>query len=100
MLAIDNTHLLLAGSRGIFKSFRNEVIKEFYNKKSVYSLCHVTDSLYLVGFHADGLILWNEQTDQEVSKICDDTVFSIRRVMTTNSYVIKTLKNGLKIVTI
>jgi hypothetical protein len=65
----------------------------------VISLCHVTDSLYLVGFYSGGLILWNEQTDQLLSKICNGGVYSIKRVLTTNNCIIKTYSE-VKVVTI
>jgi hypothetical protein len=47
-----------------------------------------------------GLILWNEQTDQLLSKICGDGVYSIKRVITTNNYLIKTYIAGVMVVTI
>jgi hypothetical protein len=46
------------------------------------------------------VILWNEQTDQLLSKIFDERVFSIKRVLTTNNYIIMTKINGVKVVTI
>ena len=33
-------------------------------------------------------------------KICDDQVFSIKRVMTSNNYVVKTVDEGVKVVAI
>ena len=64
------------------------------------SLCSVTDSIYLVGFFGDGLFLWNKQTDQLLSKICGGGVFSIKRVMNTNYFVIKTWHKGVELITI
>ena len=80
------------------KTTKDQLINH-YRKDCVTSLCHVTDSLYLVGLHNGGLILWNEQTDHLLFKICDDVVTSIKRVLTTNNYVFKTYK-GVKVVTI
>jgi hypothetical protein len=91
---------LLAANKGLLKTTKDQLINHYYEGKTVKSLCHVTDSLYLVGFDYGGLILWNEKTDQLLSKICDDTVFSIKRVLTTNNYIIKTEKDGVKVVTI
>jgi hypothetical protein len=92
---------LIAADKGLLKTTKDQLIKRYDQGKSVESLCHVTHSLYLVGFSYDGLILWNEQTDQLLSKICsDDTVYSIKRVLTTNNYIIKTDNSGVKVVTI
>jgi hypothetical protein len=57
---IDETHYLLAGLEGLLKTTKDQLIKNYYKGDAVTSLCHVTDSLYLVGFGGDGLILWNE----------------------------------------
>jgi hypothetical protein len=99
IIAIDDTYYLLAASKGLLKTTKDQLINHCPKGKDVISLCHVTDSLYLLGLYWNGLILWNEQTDQLVSKICDSTVSSIKRVMTTNNYVIKT-NEGVKVVTI
>ena len=63
IIAIDDTHYLVAGYRGLLKTTKDQLINHYHQGKWVRSLCHVTDSLYLVGFYEDGLILWNEQTD-------------------------------------
>jgi hypothetical protein len=83
---------LLAADEGLLKTTKDQLINHYYKGKRVRSLSHVTDSLYLVGFYfgAGGLILWNEQTDHMLSKMCDDRVISIKRVMTTINFVIKT----------
>jgi hypothetical protein len=100
IIAIDETHYLLAGYKGLLKTTKDQLINHYYKGKSVISLCHVTHSLYLVGFYNDGLILWNEQTDQLLSQICGGSVCSIKRVITTNNYLIKTEDEGVKVVTI
>ena len=83
------------------KTTKDQLINHYHKGKWVRSLCHVTHSLYLVGFnYDDGLILWNEQTDQLLSQICGGGVFSIKRVITTNNYIIKTRNEGVKVVTI
>jgi hypothetical protein len=81
---------LVAAYRGLLKTTKDQMINHYHKGKKVKSLCHVTHSLYLVGFSDDGLILWNEQTDQLLSQICGGTVCSIKRVITTNNYVVKT----------
>jgi hypothetical protein len=91
---------LLAAYNGLLKTTKDELINHYHKWKRVESLCHVTHSLYLVGFgRGDGLILWNEQTDQLLSEICGGGVCSIKRVITTNNYLIKT-DEGVKVVTI
>ena len=101
IIAIDETHYLLAAYKGLLKTTKDQLINHYHKGKSVRSLCHVTHSLYLVGFGGgDGLILWNEQTDQLLSEICGGTVFSIKRVITTNNYLIKTYSEGVKVVII
>jgi hypothetical protein len=100
IIAIDETHYLVAAWRGLLKTTKDQLINHYHKGKSVWSLCHVTHSLYLVGFYKHGLILWNEQTDQLLSEICGDTVYSIKRVITTNNYLIKTYNEGVKVVTI
>jgi hypothetical protein len=81
------------------KTIKGDQINHYHKGKDVKCLCHVTHSLYLVGFGIDGLILWNEKIDQVVSKICDGRVISIKRVLTANTFIIKTGK-GLEVVTI
>jgi hypothetical protein len=90
---------LLAEYQGLLKTTKDQLINHYHKLKSIRSLCHVTHSLYLVGFAWDGLILWNEQTDQLLSKICEGGVSSIKRVITTNNYLIKTYE-GVKVVTV
>ena len=61
---------------------------------------YIAESLYLVGFFYGELIVWNEQTDQQLFQICEDYVRSIKRILTTNSYIIKNCYNGLELLTI
>ena len=56
--------------------------------------------MYLVGFTYDGLAAWDEKKDQLLIKISNDEAFSIKRVLTTNSFMIKTGEGGVKILTI
>ena len=50
MIAIDDSNYLLATYEGLLKTSKNQQIKHYYQGKEVISLCHITDSLYLVGF--------------------------------------------------
>ena len=98
--AIDGAQYFLGANEGLFKTSKDQLINHYHRGKSVRSLYHVNDSLYLVGFFAsDGLILWNEQTDRQLSKICDNTVFSIERVIATDTFIIKKEK-GVELLTI
>ena len=101
ILAIDDSNqLLLAGYKGVLKATKDQALKHYFKGKAAWSLCHIAQSLYLVGFIFDGLIVWDENTDQQVLEICQDYVISIKRILTTNSYIIKTKNNGLKLLTI
>ena len=100
MIAIDNSQLLLLiGCSGLLKATKDQAIDRYLEYKSVFSICHIADSLYFVGY-LDGLIVWNAQTDQKLFQICQDRVISIKRILTTNTYIIKTDNNGLKLLTI
>jgi hypothetical protein len=48
--AIDDTHYLLASAGGLLKTTKDQLIKCYHLKESFYSLCHITGSIYLVGF--------------------------------------------------
>ena len=90
MIAIeDSEYLLLAGQWGLLKATKDQAIKHYFQGKWTLSICHIAESLYLVGLEKDCLIVWNEQSDQQLFKICQDQVFSIKRILTTNSYIIK-----------
>jgi hypothetical protein len=63
IIAIDGTHYLLAADKGLLKTSKNQLINRYHKGKVVRSLCHITHSIFLVGFQYLGLILWNEETD-------------------------------------
>ena len=97
---VDSQQLLLAGERGILKAtMKGQAIKNYFQNQ-VNTICHIEESIYLVGFYSNGLKVWNEKTDQELFQICKETLFSIKRILTTNTFIIKTYKNGIKILTI
>jgi hypothetical protein len=62
ILAIDDTHYLLAALDGLLKTTKDHLIKHYFNGECVFSLCHITEAIYLVGF-SDKLIVWDEKTD-------------------------------------
>jgi hypothetical protein len=100
MIAIDDTYYMLAVRRGLLKVAYEQVISYYLQGMSVDSLCHLDDSVYLVGFTHDGLVAWDEKKDQLLFKISKDEAFSIKRVLTTNSFLIKTGEGGVKVLTI
>ena len=61
IVAIDDTQYLLAASSGLLKTTNDCLLKLYYEGEKCMSLCHVTDSLYLLGFIGK-LIVWIEQT--------------------------------------
>ena len=66
IIAIDDTHYLLAAGRGLLKTTKDLLIKNYHKGERVRSLCHITDSTYLVGllWNLSGqLIVWDEKTD-------------------------------------
>ena len=63
IIGIDDTHYLLATNNGILKTTKNQMLKHYYIGDDVFTLCHISDSLYLVGFVENNLIVWNEQND-------------------------------------
>lgn len=72
----DDTQYLMRACQGILKVTRNQVIKEYYHRISINSLCQVTGSIYLVGLgNPSQLIVWDEQTDQQLFKISDDRLY-------------------------
>jgi len=100
ILAIDETHLLLAHSKGLLKANREKIVAHYYQKKFVTALCHISGSIYLVGFDGNGLVVWNEQTDQELFRVYERNVNSIKRVISTKSFIIHTAYEGVKLLTI
>ena len=101
MVAIDYSKYLLAAEKGLMRVTKNQLLKHYYQGENVGSLCHVTDSLYLLGFCNPGkLVVWNEQTGQQLIQICDDNVFSIKRVLNSNKFIINTARGkGVKVLT-
>jgi hypothetical protein len=63
IIAIDETHYLLATFLGLLKTTKDQQIKHYYPGQTIISLCHITDSIYLVGFLDYQLIVWNEKTN-------------------------------------
>ena len=59
IVAIDDTQYLLATNEGLMKTTKEKLVKHYYQGKRVRSLCHLSDSLYVVGFN-DKLIVWSE----------------------------------------
>ena len=62
IIALDDTHYLLA-TYGLLKTTKDQLINHYHKGKAVLSLCHITDSIYLVGIYYNQLIAWDEKTD-------------------------------------
>jgi hypothetical protein len=63
MIAIDGNHFLLAAWKGLIKTTKDNLVKSYKKAKGAASLCHIADSIYLVGLYWGYLIVWNEKTD-------------------------------------
>ena len=50
MIAIDGSRYLLAAYKGIMKTTKDQLIKHYYRGRRIISMCHVTYSIYLLGF--------------------------------------------------
>ena len=44
--------------------------------------------------------MWDQEKDYQLFKICQDLVLSIKRVITANSYIVKTIDKGVLVLTI
>jgi hypothetical protein len=66
IIAIDETHYLLAAYKGLLKTTKDQLMKHYYKGACVLSLCHITDSIYLLGFAYDGLIVWDQEKDLQL----------------------------------
>ena len=63
-------------------------------------MCLIADSKYLVGLENENMIaLWDEQTDQHLLRISGDLAWSIKRVLASNAFLLKTQRDGLKLMT-
>ena len=100
IIEIDDNHYFLAALNGLLKTTKDKLIKHYYDEEVVTSLCHITDSKYLVGFENAKLVVWDEKKEQEMYQIIDDGVYSIKRVMRTDNYIISKRNDGVKLLNI
>ena len=63
IIAINGTDYLLAAWEGLLKTSKDKLIKHYFKWKVVSSLCHITESIYLLGFYSNPLVVWDEKTD-------------------------------------
>ena len=68
MVAINGSHqLLLVGKRGLLKATKDEELNKcYFDEEETRSICHIAESVYLVGFKNRGLIAWNENSDERL----------------------------------
>ena len=96
MVAIDDAHYLIATWDGLLKTTKDKLLKNYYKRQSIRSICHVADSLYLLGIVGSNLVLWDEQKGEQVIQICNDlTADSIKRVLNSNKFIIKSESKGV-----
>jgi hypothetical protein len=98
MVAINASQFLLAGVLGLLKTTKKKALRHYYSGWWVSSLCPVKHSLYLVGI-SNRLIVWDLHKNEELLQLTDAWTFSIRQV-TMKSFIIKTKKEGVKVLTI
>ena len=90
IIAIDDTHYLLVAYGGLLKTTKDQLIKHYHKWREVQSLCHFADSIYFVAFgYEHNIVVWDEQQDQQLWKIFIPMMLSIKRVMTTKNFIIK-----------
>jgi hypothetical protein len=99
IVAIDDAHLLLGTNEGLKKAKKDQILKHFYEGRNVSNICLIADSFYLLGLNnfskhdlKEQLCVWDEHTGEELYHIIQDPIWSIKRVMTTNTYIIKSFK--------
>ena len=63
IVAIDDTHFLLAACKGVLKTTKDQLLKHYHKGKLVDTICHIADSFYLLGIREEQLCVWNEHTD-------------------------------------
>jgi len=63
MIAIDETHYLLAASDGLLNTTKDQLINHYFKGVPVRSLCHLNDSRYLLGFYGDKLTVWDQEKE-------------------------------------
>jgi hypothetical protein len=51
IIAIDDTNYLLATVEGLLMTSKDQLINHYFKRECVFCLCHITDSLYLVGIN-------------------------------------------------
>ena len=100
ILAIDDSQYLVAAYGGLLKTTKDQVLKSSYTGELISSLCQITEKVYLVGLIDDQLEVWNEQTDQKLFKVSIPWVFSIKRVLDSNYFILKTMRDGVQVLTI
>lgn len=91
---------MLATFKGLLKTSKDQLINHYYKGEFVTCICHLKDSIYLLGFNKDKLRVWNQETEQEMYLISEDRLYSIKRVLSTEYFILKTDNNGLKLLTV
>ena len=51
IVAVDDTHFLLATGIGLFKTTKDQMLAHYFKWELITSLFHISDSIYLVGLN-------------------------------------------------
>ena len=94
IVAFDENHYLLGAGDGLFKTTKDQILKHYQNKEPIRNICHIAGSFYFLGLE-EQLCLWNEDTDEQIYRVISHDIFSIKRVMTTNTFIIRSKKGGV-----
>jgi hypothetical protein len=63
IIAIHDSNYLLATSKGLLHTTKDQLINHYLKGELVMSLSDITESIYLVGLYKH-LIVWDQKTDQ------------------------------------
>ena len=101
MIGIDENQYLLAITIGVLLASKERVIKKYKSFFHATSLCHYTGSLFLVGNH-HYLQVWDYLRGEMLFDIdrCSYPIASIKRVLSTDNYIIKTKYKGVNLLAI
>jgi hypothetical protein len=90
-IVLDATHFLVVGLNGVIRTTKSVVIKHSLRDQKLSTICLIDDSVYFLNnYFENKLIVWNEQTDEQLFYINTDYIHSIRRVRNTYNFIMKT----------
>ena len=91
---------MLATKDGLCKTTREQMLAQWFKGEVTNTVCHLSDSMFLVAFKLNKLIVWDEALNQQLLEICTYSVVSIQRVhVYANTFLLKGSK-GVKVLTL